>query len=39
VLLYMAAILTLWSMVLYLRAAWPSLLGRRSHKAELEHDP
>ena len=25
VLLYMAAILTLWSMVLYLRAAWPSL--------------
>ncbi|MCU7907110.1 MAG: CDP-diacylglycerol--glycerol-3-phosphate 3-phosphatidyltransferase [Candidatus Thiodiazotropha sp. (ex Epidulcina cf. delphinae)] len=27
VLLYMAAILTLWSMVLYLRAAWPSLLG------------
>lgn len=25
VLLYMAAILTLWSMMLYLRAAWPSL--------------
>ena len=25
VLLYMAAILTLWSMALYLRAAWPSL--------------
>ncbi len=27
VLLYMAAILTLWSMVVYLRAAWPSLKG------------
>ena len=27
VLLYVAALLTLWSMVLYLRAAWPSLLG------------
>jgi len=25
VLLYIAAVLTLWSMVLYLRAAWPSL--------------
>lgn len=25
VLLYLAAVLTLWSMVLYLRAAWPSL--------------
>jgi CDP-diacylglycerol--glycerol-3-phosphate 3-phosphatidyltransferase/cardiolipin synthase len=28
VLLYVAAALTLWSMVLYLRAAWPSLMGR-----------
>ena len=27
VLLYVAVILTLWSMVVYLRAAWPSLLG------------
>jgi len=27
VLLYIAAALTLWSMVLYLRAAWPSLTG------------
>ncbi|MFN2110133.1 MAG: CDP-diacylglycerol--glycerol-3-phosphate 3-phosphatidyltransferase, partial [Anaerolineae bacterium] len=25
ILLYIAASLTLWSMVLYLRAAWPSL--------------
>ncbi|NBC46568.1 MAG: CDP-diacylglycerol--glycerol-3-phosphate 3-phosphatidyltransferase [Gammaproteobacteria bacterium] len=27
VLLYIAALLTLWSMILYLRAAWPSLRG------------
>ncbi len=27
VLLYVAAILTLWSMLVYLRAAWPSLTG------------
>jgi CDP-diacylglycerol--glycerol-3-phosphate 3-phosphatidyltransferase/cardiolipin synthase len=27
VLLYLAALLTLWSMILYLRAAWPSLRG------------
>lgn len=27
VLLYIAAFLTLWSMILYLRAAWPSLTG------------
>ena len=27
-LLYIAAGLTLWSMVIYLRAAWPSLMGR-----------
>ncbi|MCP3869475.1 MAG: CDP-diacylglycerol--glycerol-3-phosphate 3-phosphatidyltransferase [Gammaproteobacteria bacterium] len=27
VLLYVAAILTLWSMLVYLRAAWPNLLG------------
>jgi CDP-diacylglycerol--glycerol-3-phosphate 3-phosphatidyltransferase len=29
VLLYIAAFLTLWSMVLYLRAAWPSLTAPR----------
>jgi len=28
ILLYVAALLTLWSMFLYLRAAWPSLSGR-----------
>jgi CDP-diacylglycerol--glycerol-3-phosphate 3-phosphatidyltransferase len=27
VLLYLAAILTLWSMIIYLRAAWPALNG------------
>jgi CDP-diacylglycerol--glycerol-3-phosphate 3-phosphatidyltransferase/cardiolipin synthase len=27
-LLYLAALLTLWSMILYLRAAWPELRGR-----------
>ncbi len=30
-LLYLAAILTLWSMLLYLRAAWPSLSGQDRH--------
>ncbi len=30
VLLYMAAILTLWSMFLYLRSAWPSIAGSGS---------
>ncbi len=29
VLLYVAAVLTLWSMVIYLRAAWPILNGKR----------
>lgn len=38
VLLYMAAALTLWSMFLYLRAAWPSLLGERRQSPELSHD-
>ncbi|MCU7810139.1 MAG: CDP-diacylglycerol--glycerol-3-phosphate 3-phosphatidyltransferase [Candidatus Thiodiazotropha sp. (ex Notomyrtea botanica)] len=38
VLLYIAAILTLWSMILYLKAAWPSLLGQRSLNTQLEHD-
>lgn len=26
--LYLAAVLTLWSMFLYIKAAWPSLMGR-----------
>ncbi len=30
VLLYIAAALTLWSMVIYLRAAWPGLLSRNT---------
>jgi CDP-diacylglycerol--glycerol-3-phosphate 3-phosphatidyltransferase/cardiolipin synthase len=34
VLLYVAALLTLWSMVLYLRAAWPSLTGRTAPTTE-----
>lgn len=38
VLLYVAAILTLWSMVLYIKSAWPSLLGQRVHSEKLEHD-
>jgi CDP-diacylglycerol--glycerol-3-phosphate 3-phosphatidyltransferase len=29
ILLYVAALLTLWSMVIYLRAAWPVLMGRQ----------
>lgn len=32
VLLYIAAFLTLWSMVLYLRAAWPSLTAPRADR-------
>lgn len=31
VLLYVAAILTLWSMWLYLQGAWPSLMGAHGH--------
>jgi CDP-diacylglycerol---glycerol-3-phosphate 3-phosphatidyltransferase len=31
VLLYAAALLTLWSMLVYLRAAWPSLSGTQFH--------
>lgn len=34
ILLYIAAGLTLYSMVLYLKAAWPSLMGHDSNKAE-----
>ncbi|MEW8192567.1 MAG: CDP-diacylglycerol--glycerol-3-phosphate 3-phosphatidyltransferase, partial [Candidatus Thiodiazotropha sp.] len=36
VLLYIAAILTLWSMVIYIRAALPSLLGERQLSGSLE---
>lgn len=32
-LLYIAAILTLWSMVSYLRSAWPSLMSGPKHRA------
>ena len=31
VLLYIAAILTLWSMFVYLKAAWPILSGKQGH--------
>lgn len=30
ILLYAAAVLTLWSMLMYLKAAWPSLYARRN---------
>ncbi|HEB55075.1 MAG TPA: CDP-diacylglycerol--glycerol-3-phosphate 3-phosphatidyltransferase [Gammaproteobacteria bacterium] len=33
-LLYTAALLTLWSMVIYIQAAWPSLMGERSDNSE-----
>ncbi len=33
-LLYTAAILTLWSMVIYIQAAWPSLIGKRDENSE-----
>ncbi len=33
-LLYTAAILTLWSMVIYIQAAWPSLIGERDENSE-----
>jgi len=33
VLLYVAAALTLWTMVLYLRAAWPTLMGKSGTQA------
>jgi len=31
ILLYIAAALTLWSMLIYLKAAWPNLISPRSH--------
>jgi len=33
ILLYIAAILTLWSMLVYLRAAWPILSGAEEHSS------
>lgn len=33
ILLYIAAILTLWSMLVYLRAAWPILSGSEEHSS------
>jgi CDP-diacylglycerol--glycerol-3-phosphate 3-phosphatidyltransferase/cardiolipin synthase len=36
VLLYVAALLTLWSMVVYLRAAWPSLVNSGTPPPETE---
>ena len=38
VLLYIAVVLTLWSMTLYLRAAWPSLRGDETAR-RLTEDP
>jgi CDP-diacylglycerol--glycerol-3-phosphate 3-phosphatidyltransferase len=37
-LLYIAVVLTLWSMLLYLRAAWPSLRGHQS-RPQLPREP
>ncbi len=34
ILLYLAAALTLWSMVIYLKAAWPDLMGKGHSKIE-----
>jgi CDP-diacylglycerol--glycerol-3-phosphate 3-phosphatidyltransferase len=34
VLLYIAATLTLWSMFIYIRAAWPMLMGRQNTPAD-----
>lgn len=38
-LLYLAAGLTLWSMIIYLRAAWPSLTRARAPKSRLDSPP
>jgi len=38
VLLYVAAILTLWSMMVYLRAAWPALTGPANYPYEEHKD-
>lgn len=34
ILLYMAAALTLWSMIIYMRAAWPDLMGKENPSSE-----
>lgn len=36
ILLYAAAILTLWSMVVYMRAAWPALMSGRDHRPDAD---
>jgi CDP-diacylglycerol--glycerol-3-phosphate 3-phosphatidyltransferase len=36
ILLYIAAALTLWTMIMYLRAAWPALVGDDSEEAPEE---
>jgi CDP-diacylglycerol--glycerol-3-phosphate 3-phosphatidyltransferase len=38
VLIYMAAVLTLWSMIVYLRAAWPSLSAEQGDKKTREEE-
>lgn len=38
VLLYVAAVLTLWSMVVYLRAAWPILSGQTTNNKKQNED-
>ena len=38
VLLYVAAILTLWSMMVYLRAAWPALTGPANYPYDEHKD-
>jgi phosphatidylglycerophosphate synthase len=30
ILIYVAAVLTLWSMLVYMRAAWPVIVGNSS---------
>lgn len=38
-LLYLSAVLTLWSMFAYVRAAWPALWGNMESEASLDSDP
>lgn len=39
VLIYLAAVLTLWSMLIYLRLAWPDLVGSRPRPAAAVAEP
>lgn len=39
VLLYVAAVLTLWSMLIYLRLAWPDLVGSRPRRTPPVPEP